>query len=157
MADFAVRKLDLAGREALTYPGVVLARTANSIVVEAFFARADRLELGYTAFERGDRFIEYFFADRWFNVFEVRAAGSGRLRGWYCNITRPAVIEAERVSAVDLALDVWVDPNRQLLVLDQAEFEALPLADDERASARAAVDEIRRWAAERRPPFDSGP
>jgi len=154
MTDWIIRKLDLDGRETFRYAASrVLDRTATSITLEAFFTRYDRLDLGYTVFERGDRFIEHFYADRWYNVFEVRAAGSDALRGWYCNIARPARLAEGEVAQVDLALDVWVNPDGSALVLDEAEFAALALSPEEAASARAAVDEIRTLAADRAGPF----
>jgi protein associated with RNAse G/E len=86
-------------------------------------------------------------------VFAVYAVGSGALRGWYCNITRPAVIEAERVSAVDLALDLWVTPDGSSVVLDEAEFAALGLAPAESEAARAALAELQSLARRREGPF----
>ena len=81
------------------------------------------------------------------------ARDTGALRGWYCNITRPAVIEEARVSAVDLALDVWVDPAGRTWVLDEEEFAALDLGPDEVAAARAAVAKVLALAAQRGGPF----
>ena len=154
MPDFIIRKLDLNGRETFHYPASrVLDRTPTSITVEAFFTRYDRLELGYTTFERGDRFVEHFYTDRWYNVFEIHAAGHDGLRGWYCNIARPARLSADEVAQVDLALDVWVNPDGSCLVLDEDEFAALALPPEEAAAARAAVDELRALAAGRSGPF----
>jgi len=150
---FLIRKLDLTGIETFAYTGTVLRRAPNAIVVEAIFERVDRLELGYTVFERGDRFVEYFYADRWFNIFAIYAVRSRALRGWYCNLTRPAVIEADRVSAVDLALDVWVSPTGEIQVLDEDEFAALALAPEEVARVWAAVDELRRMVEQGDEPF----
>jgi uncharacterized protein len=152
-AAITIRKLDHTGREVFAYPGVVLERTAASVTVEAFFSRYDRLDLGYTVFERGDRFVESFFTDRWYNIFEIYAVGSQALRGWYCNLTRPAVIDDHEVSAVDLALDVWVDASGQAQVLDEAEFAALPLSAEEVDTVRAACAELLALAAQRAGPF----
>jgi uncharacterized protein len=149
-----IRKLDYTGREVFAYPGAVLERTATSVTVEAIFNRYDRLDLGYTVFERGDRFVEYFYTDRWYNIFEIYAVGSQALRGWYCNLTRPAVIHDHEVSAVDLALDVWIDPAGQAQVLDEAEFAALPLSADEASAVRAACAELLMLAAQHARPFD---
>ncbi len=148
-----IRKLNLAGEEVFAYSGEVVSRTPTNAVVEAYFTRYDRLDLGYTVFERGDRFVEYFYSDRWYNIFEVHAAGDDRLRGWYCNVTRPANIAEGVVSAVDLALDVFVYPDSRMLVLDEDEFEALSLTELERATARAAVEELREMAYGGVPPF----
>lgn len=154
MPGFVVRKLDVQGRETFSYPASrVLARTAAAITLEAIFTRQDRLDLGYTVFERGDRFVEHFYADRWYNVFEIYAAGSGALRGWYCNIARPAQLGQDEVAQVDLALDVWVHPDGTTLLLDEDEFAALSLSPEETAAALAAVDEIRGLASARGGPF----
>ena len=151
--DITVHKLDLSGRAIYSYPGRVLARTATAVTLEATFTRNERLDLGYTVFEAGDRFVEHFYGDRWYNIFEVYARETGRLRGWYCNLTRPARIEADAVSAVDLALDVWVDPDGRTRVLDEAEFAALPLPPEEVRAVRAACAELLQLAAHRAGPF----
>jgi hypothetical protein len=152
--DITVHKLDLNSRSVYSYPGTVLARTATALSLEAFFTRSARLDLGYTVFEAGDRFVEHFYADRWYNIFEVYAVGTGRLRGWYCNLTRPALIEAGQVSAVDLGLDVWVGRDGQARVLDEAEFAALPLSPEEVRAVRAACAELLELAAHRAGPFE---
>jgi len=148
-----IRKLDHTGREVFSYSGVVLKRTATSVTLEAFFGRYDRLDLGYTVFERGDRFVETFYTDRWYNIFEIYSVRDQTLRGWYCNFTRPAIIHDDQVSAEDLALDVWVDPDGRAQVLDEAEFAALPLAADEISAVRAACAKLLRLAAQRAGPF----
>jgi predicted RNA-binding protein associated with RNAse of E/G family len=114
------------------------------------------MDLGYTVFEPGDRFVEWFFDDRWYNIFEVRAAHDDHLKGWYCNVTKPAVIDVAqgRVSAIDLALDVWVDFDGSIQVLDEDEFAALDLPEADRRAALDALNELKRLARERRPPFD---
>mgnify|MGYP001022759154 CR=1 FL=1 len=156
MPDLIIRKLDPGGREIFRYPADrVLARTDSAITVEAIFTRYERLELGYTTFERGDQFIEHFYSDRWYNVFEIRAVGDGHLRGWYCNIARPAEITEDGVAQVDLALDVWVWPDGSALVLDEDEFAALNLGGAEAEAARSAVSEIQDLARRKVPPFAS--
>ena len=152
-----VYKLDLAGNTALQYSGRVVARTATEVVLEAPYTLGRR-ELGYVTLEDGDRFVEHFYTDRWYNVFVIYAGQSGALKGWYCNITRPAqVAEAPggglAVSAVDLALDYFVQPGGEEFVLDEDEFAVLPLRPEEAAAAWAALDELRRLAGERAGPF----
>jgi len=147
-----VRKLNLDGEEKIRYPGRVLERTASAVVLEAFFSR-ERMELGFVTLKPGDRFVEYFYADRWYNVFVIYDVDNGRLKGWYCNVTRPTIIADGQVSAVDLALDLWIAPDGSVLVLDEDEFAALPLAPEETAAARAALDELRALAAAHAGPF----
>jgi PncC family amidohydrolase len=132
-----VRKLDHSGQEMMRYPARVLRRDERSVVLAAR-REGPSLDLGYVTLERDDRWIETFYAGRWYNVFEIRAV-DGRLKGWYCNVTRPPRITAAEVSAEDLALDLWVEPGGRAVVLDEEEFDALPLGAGERAAARAAL------------------
>lgn len=156
---YTIRKLAEDGREVLAYPGRRVARGAGFITLEATFMLRERLDLGYTVFERGDRMIEHFFSERWYNVFECRAVGSDALRGWYCNIARPAEIDdvAAEVRQIDLALDVWIDAGFRAQVLDEDEFAALDLNAVEILAARSAVEELTALAARRAWPFGAAP
>ena len=136
-----VYKLDHHGRELWRYPARVLARDAHSIRLEGFFNRDDT-PVGPAVFRRGDRLVETFYSDRWYNVFAVYDRDDGALKGWYCNITRPATITDEAVSGDDLALDGWVSPDGAATVLDEEEFAALELGEDERDAARQALGQI---------------
>jgi uncharacterized protein len=152
-----VEKLDLAGKTSLSYGGRVVAREGAAVVLEAPYTFARR-ELGYVTLEPGDLFVEHFYTDRWYNVFVIYDGQTGALKGWYCNVTRPAEIGSAPegglvVRAVDLALDFFVRPTGETFVLDEDEFAALPLAPEEAAAALAALDELRRLAAARAGPF----
>ena len=85
-----ILKLDHHGREVWRYPGRVLARDAHTIRLEGFYNRDDAT-VGYAVFKRGDRLVETFYSDRWYNVFAVYDRDDGALKGWYCNVTRPAI------------------------------------------------------------------
>ena len=159
--EVVVHKLKPDGGVALEYRGRVLRRTAEAVVLEAIFGRG-HMELGYVTLDTGDRFVEYFYTNRWYNIFVIYAGDSGALKGWYCNITRPAVFEAAtgqplRVRAVDLALDYFVQPGGREFVLDEDEFAALNLGPEDTAAALAALAELRRLAAERAGPFAPAP
>ena len=136
-----VLKLDHCGRELWRYPARVLARDATSIRLEGFFNRDDT-PVGPVVFKRGDRLVETFYSDRWYNVFAVYDRDDGALKGWYCNVTRPATITDEAVSSDDLALDVWVSPDGAVTVLDEDEFAALELNEDDRAAADDALQQL---------------
>ena len=146
-----IRKLDHAGRQVIAYPGQVLWCDGHAIVLRTGWDRAP-LDLGFVVLEPGDRWTEYFYADRWYNIFEIRA--SDRLKGWYCNVTRPARIGADEVVAEDLALDLWVAPDGETRVLDEDEFAALPLTPAEREAARKALAELQAMVLQKTPPFD---
>lgn len=136
------------GNELWRYPAKVLSKSETEIRFEAFFNRDD-YDAGYVVYKREDRFIETFYSDRWYNVFAIYDKDDGSFKGWYCNITRPAVWDEKELRADDLALDVWVFPNgeREPLVLDQEEFVELGLKPAESASALQALDEILELAA----------
>ncbi|MEK7275864.1 MAG: ATP-binding cassette domain-containing protein [Chloroflexota bacterium] len=147
-----IHKLDHTGAEKIAYTGEVLERTETRVVVEALFAR-ERMELGYVTLNPGDRLVEYFYSDRWYNVFAIFDADGGGFKGWYCNITRPAKIADGHIRAEDLALDFFVQPSGTEFILDEDEFTALPLTPEEKTAARAALAELRALAAARAGPF----
>jgi hypothetical protein len=147
-----VYKLDHIGREKFSYTGDVIERTGTMVKLEARFGR-ERMELGYVTLTPGDRFVEYFYSDRWYNIFAIYDADGGAFKGWYCNITRPAALAADSVRAEDLALDYFVQPSGKEFILDGDEFAALPLPAEERATALAALEELRGLAARREGPF----
>lgn len=147
MGSMTVYKLDDWGRVVWQYPAAVLERGATHIRLEAHFNRDD-MDLGYAIFARGDRFIETFYSDRWYNVFAIYGRDDGRLKGWYCNVCRPAEITATAVRCADLALDVWVAPDGATRVLDEEEFEASDLPAVDRQQAEEALGQLLRLALE---------
>ena len=153
MTAFTVIKLDARGNFELSYDGVLRERADAFICIEAEFQFADR-DLGYVRLRRGDLFREWFYRDRYFNIFRIQDVDSSALKGWYCNITRPPLIEARQVSAEDLCLDVFVYPDGRALLLDEDDFARLNLPERDAAMAWRAVAEIRRLAENRLPPFD---
>lgn len=152
-----VDKLNLAGEVTVSWTGRVLRRDAHAVVLEAIFTHSAR-DLGYVRLGPGDRFVEHYYTDRWYNVFAIYNAGDDVFKGWYCNITRPAEINVEpdggaRVRAVDLALDYFRQPDGREFILDEDEFNALSLDEAETSQARAALAELRALAATGQEPF----
>ena len=137
-----VLKLNLEGRETWRYPATLLSQTGDSVTIEAFFNRPDLLFHGIL-FGQGDRFVETYYSDRWYNIYEIHAREDEALRGWYCNVTRPATITPETISYVDLALDLLVYPDGKQLVLDEDEFAELQISEGEREQALRALDELK--------------
>ena len=152
-----VDKLNLAGEVTVTWTGRVLRRDEHAVVLEAIFTHSAR-DLGYVRLGPGDRFVEYYYTGRWYNVFAIYNAGDDVFKGWYCNITRPAEISVEpdggtRVRAVDLALDYFRQPGGREFILDEDECSALALVEVETAQAKAALAELRALAAAGLEPF----
>lgn len=137
-----IYKLDEHGRETLSYPAErILEQTDSYICVEAFFGRDDH-DAGYAVFKRNDRFVEYFYNNRWYNIFVIYDRDDQQLKGWYCNVCRPATWNAEEIRCEDLALDIWITPDGETLVLDEDEFAELEISDEEREWGNAAVSQI---------------
>ena len=120
-----VRKLRPDGSEAYSWDGSVLRCDHQGIVLQAEFNVPVR-ELGYVTLRQGDVFVEFYYWDRWFNVFQV-SQPDGVLKGWYANLGRPAELDAATgvLSYVDLALDVWANPDNSHVVLDEDELAEL--------------------------------
>ncbi|NET73849.1 MAG: DUF402 domain-containing protein [Sphaerospermopsis sp. SIO1G2] len=144
-----VRKLNAAGVEVWRYDVArVLAQDERSIQIEAFFKLPAERDEGYVVFKPQDRAVEYFYSQRWYNVFAIYDRDDGRLKGWYCNICRPAQWDDEAISCEDLALDVWVPYDAEdgragePLILDEDEFLALSISDEERMQAQSGVGMI---------------
>jgi hypothetical protein len=147
-----VHKLNESGREVWRYEGTVLERTPNSVRLEARF---DRDDIGFHGLNlrRGDRFVETFFSDRWYNIFSIYDTDDDHHKGWYCNIARPAKIETGHVYAEDLALDLIVLPNGSFWVLDEDEFTDLRISPEDRQRALETLDHLQALAAVREAPF----
>lgn len=149
-----VKKLDLSRTLLIAYEGLVLERTPDTIVLEAPFNR-ETMDLGYAVLEHNDRFVERFYADRWYNIFEIHSVHDDHLKGWYCNIVQPASFSADSIEQIDLALDVWINPDGSYRLLDQDEFEALPIDRVTRNQAQRAVGELIYLLYHRAEPFTS--
>jgi uncharacterized protein len=151
MSRMKILKKNLAGEVTWQYDSKVLRRDENSITVEAFFNRDD-MPFQEIILKRNDRFVETFYTDKWYNIFEIYDRDDGELKGWYCNITKPAVIEDGHVSYVDLALDLWVSANGRRTVLDEDELEELDLDDLTKQKIYEYLQELEQYFESKNPP-----
>jgi hypothetical protein len=136
-----VIKQDPQGAEILRYYGEVVQHSPTRVTIQAAWSNPPK-NLGYTRFEAGDSFTEYYYSDRWFNIFDI-VGSDGQRKGWYCNIAQPAVIFDDRIEQIDLFLDVWVNPQGKPLLLDEDEFAAATtLSEEQRSGARAGLQTL---------------
>lgn len=139
----------------ISYRSTLLHHDATSVVVRAYWTRP-AVDLGYVQIAPGDLLDEYFYTDRWYNIFAWYTA-TGTLRGWYCNVTLPATRTTTAVTSVDLELDLFVSPDRSVLTrLDIDEFESRGYALNDPHVYRngyAALDELAALAAAGAGPF----
>ncbi len=141
MTPITVIKCNLEGKETFRYSGEIVQRSPNHILLEAYFTRPD-LPFHGIVLGKGDRFLETYYNDRWYNIYEIHDREDDRLKAWYCNICYPAEIGEDTVSFIDLALDLLVYPDGRQLVLDEDEFAALALTPKKRGQSKASLIEI---------------
>ena len=102
------------------------------------------------------RTVEYYWLDRWYNVFRfLKDDGSTRL--WYCNINTPPELKDATLTYIDLDIDVVVRPDFSFQVLDEDEFEInaakYSYSAEEKHQVQKAVDELIAMIRQREFPF----
>ena len=147
MQDITVVKRNPQGAETFRYSGKLLQRDGQRIVIEAEYTRNDADFYGILL-GNGDRFVETYFTDRWYNIYEIHAREDDHLRGWYCNISMPAQVEDGTLSWVDLALDLLVYPDGRQRVLDEDEFEQLEISPELRQMALRGLEDLKAYFTE---------
>ncbi len=149
-----VIKLSPQGEETLRYTGHIVEQFSHGVILQASWTLPIR-DLGYTRFEPQDQFREYYYTDRWFNIFAISSV-IGLHKGWYCNITEPAQLHRDCIRQVDLLLDVWVNPAGEPLLLDEDEFAiaaATALSERQQSEARQGLHMLLHMLAARQEAF----
>jgi len=137
-----IRKKNEKDQVTWEYSGEITKSGPNFVTLEAFFNRPD-MPFQDILLKRGDLFIETFFSDRWFNIFEIYDRDDHTLKGWYCNVASPFTWDAPDIlSYMDLYLDLWVSAEGVHSVLDVQEFENADLEDKVRKKALHALEEL---------------
>jgi hypothetical protein len=137
-----VIKRNETGAETWRYEGFVLHREPGLVRLQALFNRDD-LPFQDIVLRHHDRFVETFFLDRWYNIFEIHDREDDRVKGWYCNFAFPAVLEGENaISYCDLSLDLWVSASGKRTFLDWDEYARLRLNAFTRRKVREAAYEL---------------
>ncbi len=136
-----VVKQDFWGREVRRWSGRLLWTTPQGWVIEAVYA-GPSISVGGLTFRPGDRMIEFYYANRWYNLFAVYHGPKGHLKGWYANLATPAQYQDHLLRYRDWELDLVFLRDGRLTVLDAEAFAALPLTPAQRTRARQALQEI---------------
>ncbi|MDM7922916.1 MAG: DUF402 domain-containing protein [Pyrinomonadaceae bacterium] len=89
------------------------------VFVGVFDRVVEHPDLGFI--EKGTISYEYYWLDRWYNVFRFHEP-DGRLRNWYCNINMPPELSGDEFDYVDLDIDILLWPSGEVKVLDEDEF-----------------------------------
>jgi protein associated with RNAse G/E len=117
-----VEKLKPNGALDFAWDGVVVRWDTSRVVLRAEF-NVDLVERDFATFRRGDVFHEFYYFDRSYNVFQI-SAPDGTLKGWYGNLGLPAELNPKtgHLQYIDLALDIWANPDGTYVVLDEDEL-----------------------------------
>jgi protein associated with RNAse G/E len=132
------------GREHRRWPARIERVEGPLLVLDAVFDEEIEHDLLGTI-SSGTISTEYYWLDRWYNVFRFSDA-NGRLQNFYCNINQPPSFDGRILSYIDLDVDVLVAPDFSYKILDLDDFEenakryAYP--DDVQANARRALVEL---------------
>lgn len=107
---------------------------------------------------RGTLSYEYYWKNRWFNVFRFHEPMNGKLRNFYCNINRPPHLTDNTLDYIDLEIDVlvWNDFSVEILDLDEFEQNArrYQFPAELITTAHKSLDELLEMIEQRTFPFD---
>jgi uncharacterized protein len=117
-----VRVLKYDGTEHRRWNATLARKDGSLIVLDAAFE--DEVEHHLIGnIKPGTRTIEYYWPDRWYNIFRFLES-DGATKLYYCNVNMPPSINGGILSYIDLDIDILVRPDFSYQVLDLEEFAA---------------------------------
>ena len=151
-----VQVLKYDGVEHRRWAATLLRQEGTLLILDAKFEAEVRHDLLGTI-ELGTLSLEYYWLDRWYNVFRF-SDPAGKLRNYYCNVNVPPLFDGAVLSYVDLDIDILVEADLSYRVLDLEEFDEnaarYRYSDAVKANAHQAVSELIDLIKHRRFPFD---
>ena len=154
-SQITVRVLKYDGTENRRWDATVARRNDSLIVLDAEFDVDVHHDL-LGKIERGTRTVEYYWLDRWYNVFRF-LEDDRTTKLFYCNISMPPRERGKVLSYIDLDIDLLVQPDYSYQVLDLEEFEANAVrygySEQLRMQAYQALDEVISLIVARQFPF----
>ena len=142
--ELIVRVLKHDGSEHRRWRGQIARQEASLIVLDAEFdVDVSHHLLG--EIKRGTRLIEYYWLNRWYNVFRFLNDDSST-RLFYCNINKPPAFDGRSLTYIDLDIDVIVRSDYSYEVLDLDEYGANSLrygyTAEEKTNVKKALEEL---------------
>lgn len=139
-----VRATKYDGSGLRTWTAQVFKQDGPLLVLDASFEHEIKHDLLGTI-ASGTKSLEYYWLDRWYNVFRL-AHATGELRNYYCNINAPPAFDGKVLSYVDLDIDILVEPNLTYRIVDLEDFESnaarFGYPDAVRAGAMKGLDHL---------------
>jgi uncharacterized protein len=156
-APIAVRKYD--GRWRFLVDTTVLA--ARPALLVARGAPGRRFITATEVRQLSTMTLEYFPADRWYNVLSYFDSTSGALLYHFCNVLTAAAWDGQTLHYIDLDLDLRVMPTGEAVVEDVPDFRRNArqwrYPADVRRQTLVALRELRVLARQSAPPFTADP
>lgn len=150
--EIVVRVYKYDGREYRTWKAQVVEQVGPLIVLDAAFNEEIEHDLlGKIAL--GTVSQEYYWLDRWYNVFRFSDPENG-LHRFYCNLIQPPRFDGEVLSYVDLDIDVLVERDFSYRILDLEDFESYPYPAEVKQRAHKALEELISLVESRSFPFN---
>jgi len=150
-----VRAHKYDGSEHRRWKARVLRQEGPLLVLDATFDQEIKHDLLGTI-ASGTSSIEYYWLDRWYNVFRF-ADPSGTLRSYYCNVNVPPEFDGQVLSYIDLDIDILVEPDLTYRVVDLEDFEQnaklFGYSEDVKTKARQALRRLIELIESRAFPF----
>jgi protein associated with RNAse G/E len=140
-----------------SWPARLVRAEGTLLILDAVFQEdIDHNLLG--RIDRGTISTEYYWTDRWYNVFRFSSPDQ-TLKQFYCNINLPPEFDGQVLRYVDLDIDVLVNPDFSYSILDRDDFEesarVYSYSEELQASAHQALEEIISLIDSRQFPFQS--
>jgi|ERR1043166_6842934 protein associated with RNAse G/E len=114
---------------------------------------------GLGAIKPGTISYEYFWLDRWYNIFRFHEP-DGTLRNYYCNIAMPPTLEDSTINYIDLDIDILVWPDHRYEVVDRDDFDRnsqkYGYPDEIKKNSERSAAELCRMIESRQFPFTEG-
>jgi uncharacterized protein len=143
------------GREHRHWPARIAEIAGPLIVLDAVFDEEIQHDLLGTI-SSGTISTEYYWLDRWYNVFRF-SDPDRELQRFYCNVNVPPQFDGHVLSYIDLDIDVLVEPDLTYKILDEDDFEQNAkrylYPDHVKVNARRALAELTELIESRSFPF----
>ena len=150
-----VRVLKYDGAEYRRWSAALERQDDSLIVLDAAFADEVQHDL-LGNIKCGTRTIEYYWFDRWYNVFRFLEEDS-TTKVFYCNVNMPPALRGGILSYIDLDIDILVQRDFSYQVLDLDEFAANAVrygySEPVKRQAHSAVDQLISLIESRQFPF----
>ena len=150
-----VRVLKYDGTEYRRWDATMARQEDRLIVLDAEFDHDVQHHL-LGEIPRGTRTLEYYWLDRWYNVFRFLEA-DGTTKLFYCNVNMPPTISSSSLTYIDLDIDILVRPDFSYQILDLEEFAAnaarYGYPEQVKTRSHEAVDELIAMIKARQFPF----